>query len=58
MIAKPGTWFDAWTPVKVLCEVVPGVSALCEGIRHGKPDEEVCGLDELAEKRDEVKRGC
>jgi hypothetical protein len=48
-IAKPGTWFDAGTEANLICEVVPGESALFTGIRNGRPDDEVCGLDEFDE---------
>jgi hypothetical protein len=46
-VAREGSWFDAGTEALLICEVVPGQSALFRGVRHGRPDDEVCGLDEF-----------
>ena len=56
-IAKKDTWFDEGTEAVLLGESWVGFAdpaltiradaGLFAGIRDGKPDEEVCGLDEF-----------
>lgn len=55
-VAKPNTWYDAGTEVKILVEcgtvydcddMHPSLNVLCQGIRNGDIDEEMCCSDEF-----------
>lgn len=60
-ISKPNEWFDEGTEATLVTEIWDkgrcidcgkGRTAIFAGIRHGKPDEEMCCLCEFEEIED------